>query len=257
MKLSIRNRALAFVVVLVAAAPLGLLAQRGGFGGPMQQERKVLAQFDKNGDKRLDTAERKAAREWLATQPAAGFGSRRGGPFGGGAASPAEPGRRLTPADVKAYPNAPVYDPNTIRTLFLQFEASDWEKELAAFNNTDVDVPANATIDGKTYKDVGIHFRGMSSYFMVPEGRKLFQDMSVEENLVLGGIARRSGPWTIAKVLEAFPNLVKRRHAKAATLSGGEQQATAIGRALMSNPDVLMLDEISLGLSPAADRYLR
>ena len=180
MKLSIRNSARAFVVVLVAAAPLGLLAQRGGFGGPMQQERKVLAQFDKNGDKRLDTAERKAAREWLASQPAGGFGGRRGGPFGGGAASPAEPGRRLTPADVKAYPNAPVYDPNTIRTLFLQFEASDWEKELAAFNNTDVDVPATATIDGKAYKEVGIHFRGMSSYFMVPEGRKRSLNVSLD-----------------------------------------------------------------------------
>ena len=87
---------------------------------------------------------------------------------------------------------------------------------------------------------------------LVPEGRNLFQEMSIEENLILGSIAGRDGSWTVAKVFEAFPNLVKRRHAKAATLSGGEQQATAIGRALMSNPDVLMLDEISLGLSPAA-----
>jgi branched-chain amino acid transport system ATP-binding protein len=87
---------------------------------------------------------------------------------------------------------------------------------------------------------------------LVPEGRKLFQDMSVEENLLLGSIAGRNGDWTIAKVFEAFPNLLKRRHAKAGTLSGGEQQATAIGRALMSNPEILLLDEISLGLSPAA-----
>ena len=86
---------------------------------------------------------------------------------------------------------------------------------------------------------------------LVPEGRKLFQEMSVEENLILGGIAGREGPWTVAKVFEAFPNLGKLRYSKAATLSGGEQQATAIGRALRSNPDVLMLDEISLGLSPA------
>lgn len=87
---------------------------------------------------------------------------------------------------------------------------------------------------------------------LVPEGRKLFQDMSVEENLILGSIAGRKGDWTVAKVFEAFPNLLKRRHAKAGTLSGGEQQATAIGRALMSNPEILLLDEISLGLSPAA-----
>jgi branched-chain amino acid transport system ATP-binding protein len=107
-------------------------------------------------------------------------------------------------------------------------------------------------LDGKDIAGLQSFQRVKAGVSLVPEGRKLFQDMSVEENLVLGGISRRSGPWTVAKVLEAFPNLVKRRHAKAATLSGGEQQATAIGRALMSNPDVLMLDEISLGLSPAA-----
>ena len=87
---------------------------------------------------------------------------------------------------------------------------------------------------------------------LVPEGRRLFQDMSVEENLLLGGASKRAGSWTVEKVFQAFPNLVKLRNARAGNLSGGEQQATAIGRALMSNPDVLMLDEISLGLSPAA-----
>ena len=145
--------------IAIAALPLAVVAQRGGFGPPMQQERKLLKQFDKNGDKRLDAAERKAAREWLAAQPATGFG-RRGGPFGGGAAEPPAAGRKMTPADVKSYPGAPVYDPATLRTAFLQFENPDWEQELAAFNNTDVDVPAVVTIDGKAYKDVGVHFRG-------------------------------------------------------------------------------------------------
>jgi len=177
MRISIR-----FVSASVALAllPFGVAAQRGGFGfgGPMQQERKILAQFDKNGDQRLDPTERKAAREWLATQPSGGFGGRRGGPFGN-AAAPA-PGRKLTPADVKSYASAPVYDPATIRTVFLQFEESDWEQELASFNNTDVDVPATTTIDGKIYKDVGVHFRGMSSYFMVPEGRKRSLNLSFD-----------------------------------------------------------------------------
>ena len=178
MRISIRK--LSAGVALAAMLPLGVAAQRGGFGfgGPMQQERKVLAQFDKNSDKRLDAAERKMAREWLATQPAGGFGGRRGGPFGNAAAP--EPGRKLTPAEVKNYPNAPVYDPATIRTVFLQFEETDWEQELAAFNNTDVDVPATTTIDGKVYKDVGVHFRGMSSYFMVPEGRKRSLNLSFD-----------------------------------------------------------------------------
>ena len=190
MKLSRNNLTMAIALMLTGLVPLGLLAQRGGFGGPMQQERQVVAQFDKNGDKRLDAPERRAARDWLATQPAGGFGGRRGGPFGGGAATPTEPGRKLTPADVKAYPKAPVYDPAVIRTVFLQFEAGDWEQELAAFNNTDVEVPAIATIDGKVYKDVGVHFRGMSSYFMVPEGRKRSLNLSfdfVDETQAFGG----------------------------------------------------------------------
>lgn len=85
---------------------------------------------------------------------------------------------------------------------------------------------------------------------LVPEGRRLFGDMTVEENLLLGKTADRSGNWNIERIFDTFPNLVKRRHAKAGSMSGGEQQATAIGRALMANPDLLILDEVSLGLSP-------
>ena len=93
---------------------------------------------------------------------------------------PASPGRALKPADVKAYGNEPLYDPAVLRTMFLQFESDDWEQELAAFNNTDVDVPAVATVDGKAYRNVGVHFRGMSSFFMVPAGSKRSLNLSFD-----------------------------------------------------------------------------
>ena len=98
--------------------------------------------------------------------------------------------------------------------------------------------------------DIPSHKRIAKGIALVPEGRRLFSQMTVEENLLLGKTAGRKGEWNIERVFDAFPNLKPRRNAKTGHLSGGEQQATAIGRALMSNPDLLLLDEVSLGLSP-------
>jgi len=105
-------------------------------------------------------------------------------------------------------------------------------------------------LDGADITGVPSHKRVGMGVALVPEGRKLFVQMTVEENLLLGKTAGRPGDWSVERVLDTFPNLKPRCHAKTGHLSGGEQQATAIGRALMSNPELLLLDEVSLGLSP-------
>src|SRR5215471_11000960 len=89
---------------------------------------------------------------------------------------------------------------------------------------------------------------------LVPEGRRLFPSLTVEENLLIGGQGGRSGPWSLARIYELFPVLAERRHMPSTALSGGQQQMVAIGRALMSNPRLLLCDEISLGLAPIVVR---
>jgi branched-chain amino acid transport system ATP-binding protein len=101
---------------------------------------------------------------------------------------------------------------------------------------------------GPAYRTVA---RGIA---LVPEGRRLFPSLSVEENLLIGGQLRRPGPWNLARVYELFPVLAERRALPSTALSGGQQQMVAIGRALMSNPKLILCDEISLGLAPIVIR---
>ena len=108
--------------------------------------------------------------------------------------------------------------------------------------------------DGAPIGDLPAHKVVARGIALVPEGRRLFPSLSVEENLLIGGQLRRPGPWTLARIYELFPALAERRHLPSTALSGGQQQMAAIGRALMSNPKLLLCDEISLGLAPIVIR---
>lgn len=112
--------------------------------------------------------------------------------------------------------------------------------------------PKSGTVlfEGEPVDHVPAHNRVTMGIALVPEGRRVFASLSVRENLQVGAYGGRKGDWNVASVLELFPLLKPLIKRQASSLSGGEQQALAIGRALMANPHLLLLDEVSLGLAP-------
>ena len=114
----------------------------------------------------------------------------------------------------------------------------------------------HVTFEGRPIGHLPAHEIVRRGIALVPEGRLLFPSLSVEENLRLGAYGKRAGPWKIERVHELFPVLRERRATPGTALSGGEQQMCAIGRALMSNPTLLLCDELSLGLAPVIIRQI-
>jgi hypothetical protein len=161
--------------------PGGFGGGPGGGPGGMNQTTAVLAQFDADRNGRLDATERQAARAWLKKNRSQRGRRGPGGPGGQGGAEPAtaKQGQQVTPADVASYPDRPLFDPDLVRTFFVEIPGDDWFAELNDFYRTDVEVPVTITIDGITYRDVGLGFRGNTSFMMAP-GRKKSLDFAFD-----------------------------------------------------------------------------
>ena len=161
----------------------GFQGDRPGFGrprgmGPNRVEQKLTDKYDADKNGYLDSTERQKA---LTEVQAGGRGGRRpGGRPGGGQRQPGSPGPRVSPKDVKHYPKAGLYDPAVLRTVIIEFNTETWEDEMARFKDTDVEMPATVTIDGRKYPMVGIKFRGQSSFGHVPAGSKRSLNLSMD-----------------------------------------------------------------------------
>ena len=182
-----RFTAICFAVVLIASGEVQ--AQPGGpggpgrIGGPGGVDVELVEKFDQDKDGRLNKSERALARREIVRLQASGQGRRRGpgGPGGPGRSRVAgKPGPKVNPEDVVNFSSEGLFDTSVLRTIFLTFEADDWEKELQDFKPTDVEVPAKMMVDGKEYPNVGVSYRGASSFFMVSEGSKRSFNISMD-----------------------------------------------------------------------------
>ncbi len=152
------------------------------FGPPRGQTIKLVKQFDNDGNGWLNREERVAAREHLK-KVRERLDNRRRGPGGFPRFGPMEagkPGAKVRPEDVSNFPDKDLYEPFILRTFFLEFDSDDWEAELQDFHDTDVEVPALLTVDGQRYPNVGVRFRGMTSYMGVPMGLKRSFNLSLD-----------------------------------------------------------------------------
>jgi hypothetical protein len=142
------------------------------------EQENLVERFDTDDDGKLNDEERKAAREYAKSR----MGNRRGGPRFRDEATERTPGEKVDLADMNApinyNPDADLYDETVLRTLYLQFPNEDWYEELEDFYRTGVEVPADLTVDGVTYKSVGVRFRGNSSYTMSSEKKPINTDIS-------------------------------------------------------------------------------
>jgi hypothetical protein len=147
----------------------------------MGQSTGFVNAFDMDGNGWLNAEERKDARQFLQTRQQGRMSSFNRGSLSSNIRTNVKPGPRLKPADVKSYPaNIPLYDIKTLRTLFLEFEEPDWEAEMEAFYQTDIDVPVKMIVDGKTYENVGVRFRGNGSYRGAGRGQQRPLNISMD-----------------------------------------------------------------------------
>tara|TARA_B100001123_G_scaffold344147_1_gene391040 strand:- start:12905 stop:15319 length:2415 start_codon:yes stop_codon:yes gene_type:complete len=162
--------------------------------GPNRPQIQLAAEFDQDANGYLDADERKLALAALADRGGSGRGGRgpggrRGGEFGrtrgpgggrGPAREPGRPGPKVTLEEADHYPDASLYEPAVLRTIFIEFDTDDWESQMADFKHTDVAMPATVIVDGTSFPLVGLRFRGQSSFGHVPAGSKRSLNLTMD-----------------------------------------------------------------------------